>query len=377
MLNILSNAWDIDRTNGFINWFYSPELVFGIAKYAICILIGIIVAYLVCIKEGERFGVHHDDAIVCLTIIVPLAILGARIWYMIGDGVSTFENYWYYSRTIRGFSGFGSVFTTFFYVVLDVVGYNSVYGTYDGISGLAIHGGIIVAFSLATLCCFWKKWKPLVLCDKVAPGLFIGQIFGRWGNFFNQEAHGTVIGGWTLDGDRLIPNLTVAEQYEKMIHTFHIPKFIAKNMYIEGNETYYYGLIDGVQKYGTIIGSNFYHPTFLYESLLNLLGLGLYFILRRQKWVKNGFFIGYYLIWYGLVRFFIEIVRTDSLYLGGTGLKLAQVSSIVMILIGAFVMVYIYLIKKQDFYVDTMNKYLSEQKALEQKEEQEEVVNVE
>ena len=376
MLNILSNAWDLNRSNGFINWFYSPEFVFGIAKYAICILTGIIVAYLVCIKEAKKFGIAHDDAIVCLTIIVPLAILGARIWYMLGDGVSTFGNYWDYSTRIKGYGGFISVFTTFFYVVLDVVGYNSYYGTYDGISGLAIHGGIVVTFSLACVCCIWKKWKPLVVCDKVAPGLFIGQIFGRWGNFFNQEAHGTVIGGWTLDGDTLIPNLTAQEQYDRMIHTFHIPKFISKYMYIEGTERYYYGVIDGVQKYGTITGSNFYHPTFLYESMLNLLGLGIYFILRRQKWVKNGFFIGYYLIWYGLVRFFIEIVRTDSLYLGNTGLKLAQVSSIVMILLGVLEILYIYVFKKQDGYMDTMNAFLKQEALEKEKEETETVIEV-
>ena len=294
MFTFLSNAWDINRANGFINWFYSPDFVFGIAKYAICILIGIIVAYLVCIKEAEKFGIHHDDAIVCLTIIVPLAILGARIWYMVGDGVSTFSNYWTYSREVRGFSGFGSVFTTFFYVVLDVVGYNSYYGTYEGISGLAIHGGIIVAFSLATACCFWKKWKPLVLCDKVAPGLFIGQIFGRWGNFTNREAFG---------------------EYTDGLFAMRLPISAIRSSEI--TDAMWEHVTDGIN-YVQV------SPTFLYESMWNVMILVLMLLYIKHK-KFNGEVCLLYLGGYGLGRMWIESLRTDQLLIPGTTIPVSQV----------------------------------------------------
>ena len=155
----------------------------------------------------------------------------------------------------------------------------------------------------------------------------------------------------------LIPNLTVEEQYLTMTQKFHIPKFISNFMYMnEGGRSYYYGIVDGVQSYGRLEGSNFFHPTFLYESLLNLLGLIIYFVLRRFKKTRSGFFAGFYLIWYGIVRFFIEIIRTDSLYLPGTTLKSAQVTSIVMILIGILILVYIYFIKKTDYYTEIIER---------------------
>ena len=81
-----ANAWDIDRSNAFLDWFYSSEFVFGIVKYAVCILIGIILAYFICTAEGMKLGINRDDVLVCVTFVVPLSILGARIWYMVGDG---------------------------------------------------------------------------------------------------------------------------------------------------------------------------------------------------------------------------------------------------------------------------------------------------
>jgi len=363
LFNLLAE-WDINRTNKLVNWFYDSELFFGIAKYAVCILIGIILAYYICTIEGERLGINKDDVLVCATIVVPLCILGARIWYLASES----GNYSYYDDY--------SFFKATFYTILYIVGYDAVSGYYEGIAGLAIHGGVAVAILMTFICSRWKKWKFTTISDIVAPGLLIGQICGRWGNFFNQEAHGGVIGGWALSGDKLIPNLTLEEQWQTITKTFHIPKFIAKYMYIEGNESYYYGVVDGIQKYGYITGYNFYHPTFLYESLLNLLGLGIYFILRRQKWVRSGFFTGFYLIWYGIVRFIIEIVRTDSLYFRGTSIKMAQLTSIIMIVAGIFIMLYIYVFKKTEKYMDIIERVKKENESKKEESESVEVVTI-
>ena len=344
MLNYLfAEVWDIDRTNVFINWFYSPEFFFGIAKYAICIMTGVIVAYFVCTKEGERLGVNKDDVLVCLTIVLPLAILGARIWYMCGDGVPSFKNY----MDDYGF------FKAVLYIVLYTIGFEPVSMVYMGLSGLAIHGGIVVAAIMIFVCCKWKKFQFTCILDMVAPGFLFGQMFGRWGNFFNQEAHGTVVGGW--DTINNCANLTLAEQYETLTKTYLVPPFIAKNMRMY-NQSYYYGVVDGVQKWSTYTGENFFHPTFLYESLLNFIGLILYFILRRTKIIRSGYFAGLYLIWYGIVRFFIEFIRTDSLYVGNTGIKSAQLTSIVMVVIGILLILYLRFIYKSERYKDILEK---------------------
>lgn len=158
--------------------------------------------------------------------------------------------------------------------------------------GLAIHGGIL--FGLVTIWKYSRKYKVkfLQLLDIVTPGLIIGQAIGRWGNFINQEAHG------------------FATTYETLKSLF-IPDFIIEGMNI---------------------GGTYYHPTFLYESLLCLIGFIIILIIRRRKYIKIGQVTGFYLLWYGIVRAFIETMRTDSLMIGN--IKVAIIVSIIMAIIG-------------------------------------------
>ena len=130
------------------------------------------------------------------------------------------------------------------------------------------------------------------MLDFVAPALLLAQAIGRWGNFFNQEAHGAA---------------TTLEHLQSL----HIPDFIIEGMNI---------------------GGVYYEPTFLYESLWCLLGFIIILIIRRLKITKVGQPTAVYLMWYGLGRFFIEMMRTDSLMLGG--FKVAQIVSVIMIIIG-------------------------------------------
>jgi len=358
----LANKWDIE-SNWFTDWFYSPTFIqigdFTIAKYAICILIGLILAYFICSKEGKRLGMDPDVILSEMIWIVPCCILGARIWYMIGDGENTFE----YFRS-QGYNFFSS----FFRLCAYTLGFDES-GNFRGISGLAIQGGIFVAFPLA----YWRakahNYSVISILDMLAPGFLIGQICGRWGNFFNQEAYGIVVGGWEKVGEILIPNLTIDEQWTYLTKTLLVPEFIAKNMFIDATgAVYYYGIVDGVQTYGTIIGSNFYHPAFLYEMLGNLVYFIAYFILRRRKWVKEGFLGGFYLIWYGVVRFFVEYIRCDSLYLGSiTFLKMAQLTAILSVVLGVLLVLYCNFIKKTRPIVDIINENKNKQKEEENK----------
>ncbi len=163
--------------------------------------------------------------------------------------------------------------------------------------GLAIHGGIIGAILAIYVYCKKNDWSLIMMLDICAPAILIGQIIGRWGNFFNSEAHGGIV-------------------TRSFLESLHLPDFIINGMYINGN---------------------YYHPTFLYESLLNLICFIVLMILRKNKKIRMGIICGIYLMWYSVVRFFIEALRTDSLMLGN--LKMAQVISIVLFIVGLILVI--------------------------------------
>lgn len=157
--------------------------------------------------------------------------------------------------------------------------------------GIAIHGALIGAvattyfFTKARGVSFWK------LADIAAPSLILGQAIGRWGNFMNQEAHG-------------------GEVSRAFLENLYLPEFIINQMYINGT---------------------YYHPTFLYESIWNILGFILLMALRRVNLGRGEIFLSY-VIWYSIGRFFVEGMRTDSLMLTET-LRIAQTISIALILV--------------------------------------------
>lgn len=163
--------------------------------------------------------------------------------------------------------------------------------------GLAIHGGIIAGLLCVFIYCKKYNAKLLKLLDIVVVGLIIGQAIGRWGNFFNQEAYGAI---------------TTLENLQKL----GIPDFIIDGMYI---------------------GGAYRQPAFLYESIWCLAGFIALLIVRHYRYLKAGQLTGVYLIWYSVGRFFIEGMRTDSLMLGS--LKMAQVISIVGIIIGVMMLI--------------------------------------
>ncbi len=144
--------------------------------------------------------------------------------------------------------------------------------------GIAIYGALIGAIICAVIMVRRRGYNFWRIADICAPSLLVGQMIGRWGNFVNQEAYG----GPTTEA--------FLREY------LHLPAFIVNQMNI-----------DGV----------FHHPTFLYESLWNLVGLLLLFVLRRRKFLRAGELFLSYFIWYSIGRFFIEALRTDSLAFKG------------------------------------------------------------
>lgn len=170
--------------------------------------------------------------------------------------------------------------------------------------GIAIHGALIGAilagyiYSRVHNISFWR------LTDIVAPSLIIGQAIGRWGNFMNQEAHG---GPVTLE----------------FLQRLHLPQFIINQMYILDPVTNTY---------------QYYHPTFLYESIWDIAGFLLLITIRRVVKLRRGELFLTYIIWYSIGRFFIEGLRTDSLMLTDY-LRMAQVISLVLIVLALILMV--------------------------------------
>lgn len=230
--------------------------------YSICIVIGMIVGMYLVYKEAMKHGINENVMTNLIFYTVIVSIIGARLYYVV-------FNWSYYSRNFL-----------------------EIFEIWNG--GLAIHGAII--FGGLYLIYYTKAhhFDTLEVLDICCVGLIIGQAIGRWGNFFNQEAYGS---------------LTTLENLKSLF----IPQFI----------------IDGMN-----IGGVYYHPTFLYESLWNIVGFIILLLVRKRPYLKTGQLFGLYCMWYSFGRFFIEGMRQDSLMLGT--LKMAQIVSIGMFLVGLF-----------------------------------------
>lgn len=238
---------------------------FNVYYYSLCILLGVIVAYILITREGKKQGLPKEFISDLIFYTLIIGILGARVYYC--------------------------VFNLDYYLANP----SEILKIYNG--GLAIHGGVIAGLIFVYFYTKKKNVSFIKISDIVAPAVIIAQSFGRWGNFFNQEAHG---------------GITTYQNLKNM----HIPEFIINGMHIEGK---------------------YYYPTFFFESIWCLIGFIILMIARRNKNLRKGFQIGFYFIWYGIGRFFIEAFRTDSLMF--FGLKIAQIVSLIGIIIGIIIIV--------------------------------------
>ena len=228
--------------------------------YAVLILTGALLSYFVSKKEFKRAKYTDDDFFESLFIYVLwVGIIGARLWFC------AFYNFDYYMSKP-----------------------SAIIRLWDG--GLAIQGGIVGGAIFAFFYCKKHGYSFLKILDILLPNVLIGQAFGRWGNFINQECHGGEVA-----------------------------------------ETYFNGILSFL-KNGMFIDGHYYEPLFFYESCLCIIGwFIIHFILRKMQ-NRRGDLAYSYLMWYGVIRFFIEGRRTDSLYIGN--LRMAQVTSIAFVILG-------------------------------------------
>ena len=262
---------------------------FEIAYYGVIMALSMVCGALMAYHEAKRTGQKVDDYIDYTLFGIVGGIICARLYYVI------FE--WdYYSKNLT-----------------------QIFNLRGG--GLAIYGGIIGAVVVAVIFCKVKKMKFFKFTDTAVLGLITGQIIGRWGNFFNREAFGS---------------------YTNSLFAMQIPT----NFFIE------HGRIDEIVSNGLYDKATYVvsgneaatfiqvHPTFLYESMWNLvlLLLIIFFFTKRKKF--DGELIAIYCIGYGIGRFLIEGLRTDSLMIGSTGIRVSQILALILAVFGTAFIIY-------------------------------------
>lgn len=234
---------------------------FELRWYSVLIAIAVIIGYVLIVSESRRFKIKKEFMFNMMFWTLIFAIIGARLYYVA-------FNLEYYRTNIL-----------------------EIFQIWKG--GLAIHGALL--FGAITIIIYCKKYKVRVgkILDIIVPALLLGQAIGRWGNFFNSEAYGSIV------------------TYQQLENIKIIPQFIIDNMFINGS----------------------YHlPMFYFESLWCLLGFFLSLFLRRRKYIKDGQLVAFYMMWYGVARFVIETFRTDALLFNG--IRVARVVSVLMFVIG-------------------------------------------
>ena len=264
--------------------------IFGrnVAWYGILICLGIILAVCYALYRAKKENIKSDHIIDLAFFLVLFGIIGARLYYVIFE----FDNY---LVTGRGFTG-------------NLIGtLKNVCAIWNG--GIAIYGAVIAGFFTALVVCRVKKLSLLKIADIAAPAVMIGQIIGRWGNFVNVEAYGSATNlPWRM------------------------------GIHLKFSETW--------------MSEKYVHPTFLYESLWNLIGFGIAQLICRKK-KFDGQILYFYMAWYGFGRMLIEGLRTDSLMIGST-LRVSQLVGLVTFIAGVALTV-IFLKREKKRFVKSLD----------------------
>lgn len=237
--------------------------VFGkdIYFYGVIISLAFLIGIFFCTKNCGKFGLKEDDVYDVLIWMIPLSIIGARLYFVL-------FNLGYY-----------------------LANPSEIFAVWEG--GLAIYGGIIAGMLVVFFVCRRKRISAAAMFDLLIIACILGQAIGRWGNFMNREAFG---------GETDV--------------------FCRMGLTTPAGETI------------------FVHPTFLYESLWNLAGfIMLCIFVNRGKRRYDGQCLLIYFVWYGIGRFWIEGLRTDSLYIGSTGIRISQLLSALLAVFGAALLV--------------------------------------
>ena len=289
-------AFDLGKILSFLG---KENSSFPVYWYGIIITCGIVIAFLYANYRGKYESIKSDDITDIALWTVIIGVIGARLYFVL--------------TKLDSFIPKGEFNLVEFF--------KNVINLRNG--GLAIYGGIIAGASTIIVVTIIKKINFLKLWDMAAPGVMIAQALGRWGNFCNGEAFGGIVEeGHPLYFMRM-----------GLISTNTISTFKTQDMV-------------------------YVHPTFLYESLWNVAGFILINLFYKKK-KFNGQIAFMYLAWYGIGRFFIEGLRTDSLYVPGTAIRISQMVGILCFVVfgAALVAGLIYSYKKINAHGATLNAF--------------------
>ena len=267
---------------------------FSIRWYALFIVTGMILAVLYTAHRAKSEGVVFDTILDFAIFTIPVGIIGARLYYVFFDWVDIMVNH--KPNTYQSF--------------IDVI------AIWEG--GLAIYGGVIFGALTVLIVAKVKKMSNktlLKITDSVVPGVMIAQAIGRWGNFFNGEAYGTPTAlPWRMCSDKFATRL------------------------------YRLGLIDQETALEMLDGTLGVHPTFLYESLWNILGFIIINIIFKKKRFDGQIMLTYF-TWYGFGRMFIELLRTDSLT-NGSNIRISALVGLLSFIVGGSLLLYLFIKNK-------------------------------
>ncbi len=254
---------------------------FTIAYYGVIIAFGMVCGYFLAEWQAGRIGADKDMVLNLAICDIICAIVGARLYYVI----FSWDYYGKHPAEIINIRG----------------------------GGLAIYGGVLAGVLATYIFSKVKKLSFLELLDIACGGLLVGQIFGRWGNFFNREA----FGGYT-------DNLLAMQIRRSDVRVGDLTHEILKHKIT----------IDG-ERYIQV------HPTFLYESLWNIMVLVVVLIMTKHRRFRGQLFF-IYMFGYGLGRLWIEGLRTDQLKFFGTEIAVSQVLSAVLVVLSVVFSVYMW-----------------------------------
>ena len=304
--------------------------VFGkeIYWYGVIIVVGMILSAVYAFWRAKKLGIKIDDMYDYAIFIIIFGVIGARAYYVL----TTLQTHQYKS-------------------FLDVI------AVWNG--GLAIYGGIIAGIITVIVVSKVKKIKILRVLDAIAPAVMIGQALGRWGNYLNQEAFGC--------------NTTLPWGMKSWV-----VQSASSGNKLEGTVEYLTSNRASIEAQGmTVDPQGYVHPTFLYECLWNVIGFILINILFKKRKFDGQMFL-MYITWYGLGRAFIEMLRTDSLYIPGTPVRISMLVGFVCFIGGIAAMIVLGIRAKKDpekvlegaYY--GKNEYKNEPEKKEEKTEEEE-----
>ncbi len=249
--------------------------------YGVIIAFGFLSGAMISAKLASKYSLEEEHIYDFLFFAVPASLVGLRAYYV--------------------------VFYLEHYVQSDgSLDWGAIFRISDG--GMAIYGGIIASVIVLVFFCKARKIAFFLLADVMTIGLILGQAIGRWGNFTNVEAYGGLTSGvWRMCSESI-----AMEMFQK-------------------------GFATEAESMAILEGTLGVHPTFFYESMWNFVGFGILLLLTKKRSFAGEVFLMYF-TWYGLGRFVIEGMRTDSLYFFGLEflgypLRSSQVLSLILFVV--------------------------------------------